>query len=172
VELKLGGSTLRDSWLLNREEKLPRLGLAPWPAPGDPPPDRLDARIFVSAPDSLHLEAHVPGNQLYRFKECPVRYATRMRLRYWYLIAPGTQGECKARIVQYRDAPNLFRILSEGDIDQTLTTVGRWVKVDRVLLTEPEATSLTLEFRLSGDIGEMWIDDVSIEPLDDQSEGP
>ena len=172
VELTLGAAKVSDRLPLDRETDLPRKALGPWPAANDPPADRLDARMFVSAPDSLHVEAHVPGNQSYRFKECPIRYGTKMRLRYWYFIAAGTEGDAKALIVQYRESPTAWKSLSEGDVTQTLTTVGRWVKVEKVFRTEPEATSLTLEFRLPGDIGEMWIDDVSLEPVDDGAGAP
>jgi hypothetical protein len=154
------------------ETKLPKGEATAWPVPGDPPADRLDSRVFVSAPNSLHLEAHVPGNQSHRFKECPVKYSTRMRLRYWYLIAPGTEGEGKSRIVQYRDSPTSWKILSDGDVDQPLAIVGRWVKVERFFRTEREATSLTLEFRVSGEVGEIWIDDLSLEPVEDDTDGP
>ncbi len=171
LEFKLGKSTIRDVLPLDREGKLPRMAQNPWPAAGDPPPDRLDNRVFVSAPHSLHLEAHIPGNQSYRYRDCPVRYSTRMRLRYWYLIAPGTEGDCKSRIVQYKDAP-AWKILSDGDVEQMLTVTGRWTRVERIFRTESEATSVTLEFRLLGDVGEMWIDDVSLEPVDEDDDGP
>ncbi len=172
LAMKLGGASLRDVLPLDREGRIDPPDSPPWPGPGDPPADRRDHRVFVSAPDSLHLEAHVPGDQSYRFKECPVKYGSRMRLRYWYLVSPGTEGDCKARIVQYRDAPTAWKILSDGDIDQVLAARGRWTKVERIFRTESEATTLTLEFRLLGDVGEMWIDDVSLEPLDEESHIP
>ena len=53
----------------------------------EPPEERRDTRHAVSGPDSLHLEAHVPGHQYYRYVDRPVRYSTPMRLRFWYLIA-------------------------------------------------------------------------------------
>ena len=132
-----------------------------------PPEDRRDTRHYVSAPDSLHLEAHIPGNQYYRFPERPVRYGTKMRLRFWYLIAAGTEGECRARVAQYKDTPTAWKVLTDGAHEEVLTTVGRWVKVERVFRTETEATTLALDFRISGgaEVGEMWIDDVSLEPV-------
>ena len=172
VELRLGADTVKDALALDRETALPKKNAGAWPGLNEPPADRLDARVFTSAPDSLHLEAHVPGNQSFRFKECPVRYGTKMRLRFWYLIAPGTEGEGKAMLVQYKDAPTAWKILSDGDVNLTLGTVGRWVKVEKTFRSESEATSLTLEFRLPGDIGEMWIDDLALEPVEDDSAGP
>ena len=172
LELSLGSSKLKDALPLDQATDLPRPSAGSWPGGAEPPADRRDARVYVSAPDSLHLEAHVAGNQSFRFKECPVRYGTKMRLRYWYLIAPGTEGEAKAMIVQYKDAPTAWKILSDGDVVQMLSTTGRWVKVEKTFRAEPEATTLTLEFRLPGDIGEMWIDDISLEPVENDAGGP
>ena len=95
---------------------MPKAG---WPAP---PEDRRDTRLFVSGPDSLHLEAHIPGNQYYRFPERPVRYGTKMRLRFWYLIASGTEGECRARIAQYKDTPTAWKVLSDGAAAEVVET--------------------------------------------------
>jgi hypothetical protein len=163
VELKLGPALIRDVIPLDREQYLahPRFG---WP---EPPTDRRDTRHFVSPPDSLHMEAHVPGHQCYRYPERPVRYSTKMRLRFWYLIAAGTEGECRVAFAQYKDTPTAWRKLHSGSFDQTLNTVGLWTKIERIIQTEAEATILTLEFKIVGetDVGEMWIDDVSLEPI-------
>jgi hypothetical protein len=112
------------------------------------------------------LEADVPGHQYYRYPERPVRYNTKMRLRFWYLIAAGTEGECHIRIAQFKDTPNSWRMLHAGDFEQCLKTIGRWTKVEHIIQTESEATTLTLEFKITGEteVGEMWIDDVSLEP--------
>jgi hypothetical protein len=164
VELHLGAATLGDPVVpMDREQYLAQ-PKSTWPVP---PEDRRDTRHYVSAPDSLHLEAHIPGNQYYRFPERPVRYGTKMRLRFWYLIAAGTEGECRARVAQYKDTPTAWKVLTDGAHEEVLTTVGRWVKVERIFRTEPEATTLALDFRISGgaEVGEMWIDDVSLEPV-------
>ncbi len=97
VELSLGGATIRDLVALDREQYLAQ-PKATWPEPAD---DRRDTRHSVTGPDSLHLEAHVPGHHYYRFPDRPVRYGTKMRLRFWYLVAAGTEGEGRAdRAVQ------------------------------------------------------------------------
>jgi hypothetical protein len=170
VELHLGAAALRDVVPIDREQYLaqPRYS---WP---QPPEDRRDTRHFVSGPDSLHLEAHVPGNQYYRFPERPVRYGTKLRLRFWYLIAAGTEGDCRARIAQYKDTPTAWKVLTDGAQEQVLTTVGRWTKVERIFQTEPDATTLALDFRIGGssDIGELWIDDVTLEPVGGPSGEP
>jgi hypothetical protein len=169
LELGFGAATLRDTLPLDRELHVAQ-ARSVWPTPPD---DRRDPRHFVSAPDSLHLEADVLGNETYRFPEQPVRYSTRMRLSFWYLIAPGTEGECLARITQYRDSPTYWKTLSRGSSEEHLTTVGRWVRVEQVFRTEPEATTLALDFQIDGaDIGELWIDDIVLEPVGAETGDP
>ncbi len=170
VDCQVGAASFRDALPLDREQYL-ALPKATWPVP---PEDRRDAGLYLSAPDSLHLEAHIPGNQYYRFPERPVRYATKMRLRYWYFIAAGTEGDCRARIAQYKDTPTAWKVLSEGGHEECLNTVGRWVKVERIFRTEADATTLALDFRISSpcEVGEMWIDDVTLEPVVPTAAGP
>ena len=59
-------------------------------------------------------------------------------------------------------------MLNGGSFEQCLKVVGFWTKVERVFQTEHEATTLGLEFKIVGDteIGEMWVDDVRLEPVD------
>jgi hypothetical protein len=163
VELSLGGATIRDVVPLDREQYLaqPR---ATWP---ELPEERRDTRHAVTGPDSLHLEAHVPGHHYYRFPDRPVRYGTKMRLRFWYLVAAGTEGEGRARIAQYKDTPTSWRPLNSAGFERCLKSVGRWTKVEHIFTTDAEATTIALDFRIAGDgdIGEMWIDDVSLEPV-------
>jgi hypothetical protein len=167
VTLTLGSNPVRDVVPMDREQYLAQPKFA-WQ---EPPEDRRDTRHSVSGPDSLHLEAHIPGHQYYRYAERPVRYSTKMRLRFWYLIAAGTEGECRVRVAQFKDTPTSWRILNSGGFEQCLKTVGRWTKVDRIVQTEAEATTLTLEFKIVGEteVGEMWVDDVSLEPVDGTS---
>jgi hypothetical protein len=163
VELALGNSRVRDLLVLDREQYVAQPKFT-WP---EPPEERRDSRHAISGPDSLHLEAHVPGHHYYRFPGRPVRYSSKMRLRFWYLIAAGTEGECRVRLTQFKDTPTSWRTLHNGDFEQTLKTIGRWTKVEHIIQTEPEATMLTIEFQIAGDtdIGEMWIDDVSADPI-------
>jgi hypothetical protein len=169
LELRLGADTLRDALPLDREQYLAQ-PKDTWP---EPPEDHKDTRHFVSGPDSLLLEAGVPGNQYFRFPERKVRYSSRMRLRFWYMVAPGTEGEFKARVAQYRESPNAWKVLSDGGSEHTLKTVGRWVKFEKVIKTESEATTMALDFRIAGaEVGEVWIDDVTLEPIDAAPGGP
>jgi len=168
IELALGKAILHDQVPLDREHYLAQPRFV-WP---EPPDDRRDTHHFVSAPDSLHLEAHTPGNQYYRYPEHPVRYGTRLRLRFWYLIAAGTEGECRVRLAQSKDTPTSWHPLPGGGFDQVLETVNSWTKVERIIQAEADATHAALDFRIISDtnVGEMWIDDVSLEPL--RSTGP
>lgn len=163
IELTLGNSMVRDVVALDREQYLaqPKFSLP------EPPQERRDSRHAITGPDSLHLEAHVPGHHYYRFPECPVRYSSKIRLRFWYLIATGTEGECRVRVTQTKDTPTSWRPLHNGDYEEMLKTVGRWTKVERIIQTESEATRLSVEFQIVGDtdVGEMWIDDVSVDPM-------
>jgi hypothetical protein len=168
VTLSLGAVPVRDVLALDREQYLaqPRFSWV------EPPIERRDTRHAVSGPDSLHLEAHVPGHQYYRYPDRPVRYNTKMCLRFSYLIAAGTDGDCKVKVGQSKETPVAWRQLGSGGFEHCLKTVGRWTKVERVIQTEAEATTLTLEFKIVGEteVGEMWIDDVSLEPVG--CEGP
>ena len=169
IEMTLGKSIVRDTLPLDREQYLAQPKYT-WP---EPPEERRDTRHFVSAPDSLHLEADVQGHQSYRYQERPVRYNTKMKLRFWYLIAAGTEGECRVRLGQNKDTPLAWRPLHEAAFEERLKTIGRWTKYELIVQTEPEATRLILEFKIVGeiDIGEMWIDDVNLEPLSNTGPG-
>jgi hypothetical protein len=163
VEITLAGASVRDVVALDREQYLAQPRFT-WP---EPPEERRDTRHSVSGPDSLHLEAHVPGHHYYRYPDRPVRYGTPMRLRFWYLIAAGTEGECRYRVAQYKDTPTSWRMLNDAGFEKCLKVVGRWTQVEHVFTTDAEATTLALDFRIVNDtdIGEMWIDDVRLEPV-------
>jgi hypothetical protein len=163
ITLALGSARVRDVLPLDREQYLAQPQFT-WP---DPPDNRRDARHAVSGPDSLHLEAGIPEHQYYRYPEHPVRYSTKMRLRFWYLIAVGTEGKCSVRLGQIMDTPISWRPLHNGCYEECLKTIGRWTKVERIIQTEPEATTVTLEFKIFSEteVGEIWIDGVGLEPM-------
>ena len=164
LELRLGATTFRDALPLDREQYL-AMPRETWP---EPPDEHKDARFAVSGPDSLHLDADLPGGSYFRFPDRRVRYATRMRLRFWYRVAPGTEGELHARVTQYRITPgDSYKVLTDGGSDVHLAATGHWTLFDRVIRTEAEATALALDFRITPcDLGEAWVDDVSLEPAD------
>jgi hypothetical protein len=169
IELSLGGLHFRDRAPLDRERRVP----PPRCELETPPPDRLDPGQFLSPPHSLHLEAHVPGNQYYRFRDQDVRYATPMKLSFWYLVAHQTQGKVKARVAQYRDCKSSWKVLPEGGFEVVFEREGCWTFVERVFTTQAEATTLGLDFRIVGsDLGEAWIDDIKLEALGAGPSGP
>jgi hypothetical protein len=90
-----------------------------------------------------------------------------MRLRFSYLIAAGTEGECRVRVAQYKETPTSWRMLDGAGFEKCLKVVGRWTEVEEVFTTDAEASTLALDFRIAGGtpIGEMWIDDVRLEPV-------
>ena len=169
VELVLGSTVVRETLPLDRAGA-PARGAEPWSP--SPPPEMVDTRVFLSAPDSLHLESEVAGKQSCRF-ERPVRYGSRLKLTFWYLVPPGCDGECRVKITQAKDSPRTYRVLPDGEWEHTLTPAARWTRVERIFRAEPDATSLTVEYRILGaEWGEAWIDDIRLEPLDDGPPGP
>lgn len=168
LTLQLGSALFRDRLPMNRQGRPTHVEPA-WPP--DPPEELRDARVFLSAPDSLHLEASVPGKQTHRFPDFHgVRHGGRFRLSFWYLVAAGSDGDCRVRLTQYRDLPSSFRTLHNGEVVEHLTVTGRWVRVERIIRAEPEATAIGVDAGIVGvDIaaGSLWIDDLRLEPLDE-----
>jgi len=164
VHLRLGSASLCDALPLDQEQQV----TLPRPPRFEVPEEHRDTQYYCSGPDSLHVAAHLPGNAYFRFAEIPVRYDTKMRLRFSYLVAAGTEGTCRARITQFKDSPVAWRVLTDGRREVPLNLVGRWTQVDLVFRTEQKATTLALDFRIDGDsveVGEFWIDDIRLEPL-------
>jgi hypothetical protein len=164
VELRLGPTRVTDALPMDREQHVAQ----PPRAVFNVPEEHRDTQYYRSAPDSLHIAVHTPGGTYFRFVEIPVRYDTKMRLRFSYLIAAGTQGTCRARITQFKDSAVAWKVLTDGRRELPLTAVGRWTQVEVVFRTEPRATTLALDFRIEGEeveMGEFWVDDVSLEPV-------
>lgn len=161
VEIQLGPCRLRDTIPLDTEQApaTPEVKL------NTPPKARMDQRQFRSAPDSLGLAADVPGYQYFRFDDMPVRFSTEFRLRFWYLIAHGTEGYCHARIMEYQDTPNAWYRL-DGGFDEQLKVQKQWQSWEKTFRTLPETTTVALDFRICGsNVGEVWVDDIELTPL-------
>lgn len=167
VEIRLAETAIKDVLALDRERYFVH-ARDTW---REVPEDRRDTTHFRSGPDSLHLDAMVPGHQYYRFPERRMRYNTPVKLTFWYLISPHSEGEVRVHLGQYRESVP-WSILSEGCFEQPLTVAGRWMKYEKCFRTEAEATTLGLDFRITGDVGEAWIDDVRLEPVKDCPKGP
>jgi hypothetical protein len=159
--LHIGSCRLHDTVVLDAEQApaMPRIKLS------TPPRERMDARQYHSAPDSLYLAADMPGYQYFRFDDMPVRYGTSFRLRFWYLIAVGSEGSCHARVMEYQDTPNAWYRL-DGGFDEALPSQGRWERFEQTFHTLRDTTTIALDFRIIGaNVGELWIDDIELEPL-------
>lgn len=160
LHLKLGRAHIRDTLALT-PEKLKVPPEKPWPPA--PPADHRDTMKYYSAPDSLHLTAHLAGLQSYRFPPQKVRYKAPYRLSYRYFIAPQGEGTYIEQTTQFDSS---FNCLAGSEKEMELCKVGSWVNVSRIFQTAPTAEDLVLEFRIRGaDIGELWIDDVKLECL-------
>jgi hypothetical protein len=160
VDVQIGPCRLVDNIPLQSEQPV-----APAVALSVPPKERMDSRQFRSAPDSLYLAADVPGYQYFRFDDMPVRFGTRLKLSFWYLIAVGTEGTCHARVMEYQDTPNAWYRL-DGGFDELLSVQGRWRRFEQILTTRRETTTMALDFRIVGaNVGEIWIDEIQLTPL-------
>jgi hypothetical protein len=89
-----------------------------------------------------------------------------MRLSFRYLVAAGTEGVPRASVVQFSDTESSWRVLSDEAVSVPLARRGRWAYCERAFTTAGEATTLALEFRIvdAGEVGEVWIDEVRLEP--------
>jgi hypothetical protein len=50
--------------------------------------------------------------------------------------------------------------------------VGRWTKFEHTFRADLEATTLAVDFRLAGEFGEAWFDDITLDVLDEEHPGP
>jgi hypothetical protein len=158
LEIRLGPCRLIDSIPLDAEE----VSTMPLVKLSAPPHERLDPRQFHSAPDSLHLAIHEPGYQYFRFDDMPVRYGTEFKLKFWYLIAAGTEGTCHVRLTEYQDAPSAWYRL-DGGFDEPMAVQGRWTQFEGTIRTRDVTTTMILDFRIvDANVGEMWIDDIEL----------
>jgi hypothetical protein len=169
ISLDMGFYHIKDIFHLDKEEYV----AYPQFEPHKIPEERLDNRYSMSG-QSLHLTADVPGNQYYRYPEQPVRYSSKMRLSFWYLIANGTEGECKFRVAQYKETPIAWKPLYNEADEQRLRVVGQWTKFERIINTTAETTKVTVEFKINSecDIGKMWIDNFVLEHVNQVKQGP
>jgi hypothetical protein len=171
LSINLGGLELTDTIDTSQESYI----VYPNKKLDEIPQDRRDDTVVCVNPYSLHLDASVPGNQYYRFSEMPVRYESKVRIRFWYLIARGTEGETSMRISQYKDTPKAWKILEKGRYETLLKPIKRWSKFDKVIQIQPDATTFAIDFRISSEseVGEAWINGLIIETIGDNNhKGP
>lgn len=164
VALRVGPARFVDTLLLDAEQyrAMPRDS---WPAI---PPDRR-GRPGPSGRPTLRLDCDEAGNTYYRFPERRVRPGMSLRLRFRYRVAPGSPEPLFARIAQYRASPERYRTIPEGAMELPLGMPAEWTRFERAFRAEAGATEVALDFRLGPcDVGEAWIDDVTLEA----GEGP
>lgn len=161
VTIRLGECVIRDQVECIGEAGAPAFGGA-WRL-WEPPADRADRRVFLTPPHSLYIAAHTPGLSYFRMQRA-VPYGTRLRLSFWYQTGEGTASGAKLRLTQQRLGPGLWESLGDASRDSVLPESRCWTYCERVFRTHPLATSMTVEFRLDGDVGELWLDEVRVEP--------
>ena len=79
----------------------------------------------------------------YRYRAHPVRDNTRIKLRFWYKIAAGTEGEYEVLVGGKRTHILASRKLDAACFKKRLSTIGRWTKYEQRVQAEPQATRLT-----------------------------
>ncbi len=171
------GESIGDRIALNR----PLRSVEPVPewTGGEPPRDRSDRGVYLTAPDSLRLCSGTPGQSYYRMTG-PVRPGARVRLEFWYLQPDdgadvGGNPACGGgvvRIAQLQQGPNVWKPLPNRQQEVALETRGRWCRYRQVLLVDAEATTLSLEFRAGEEPGLIWVDNLSVVSLDAPDAGP
>lgn len=175
VVIKIGQWTYKDAINIDQEQfvNLPDRDWRPMDSVLD---EKRDKWVYFSAPDSLVLDASEPGYQYFRFPERKVRGGVKMRLRFRYQITPWSDGEFKVRVAQYVESPNRWRVLSESGFERELrkppakhtgkrgdVKAGEWLVFDEVFETHPEATTVSVDTRLSNaELGLAWLDDVEV----------
>ena len=121
-----------------------------------------DGASFDEAPGALLAPRAYKGwatalaDQVYRNSALQVFRCAALKRT----AAPGgTEGDFRARVAQYRESPNAWKVLSDGGSEHAFTAAtGRWIKFERIIKTEPEATTLALDFRIANaDFGEVWV---------------
>ena len=130
------------------------------------PKGHLDERYSFSNKPSLYLAADIPGCQCFRFGDIPTTYDAKFKVSFYYLIALGTEGECRARVMEYQDRPGLWKKIDDGGFDELLEFKIGWQKFEKEFQTTKDTTTMALDFRIAGaEIGEMWISDIKFEPV-------
>jgi hypothetical protein len=140
----------------------------------DSPPEKKSKKYYVSSPDSLYvnLSDETSGNWYHEWRFDRMPPGTRWRLKFFYLIALGTNGNPNIRIDQNYQTTRYGENVSRHE--ESLKSVGRWTEYDRVIELGPLTNALRLYIGINsvpgvreavGESGEMWVDDVTISPL-------
>ena len=143
-----------------------------WRSRGSPGPSRPKSAatpgIPSRVPTACTSRPTSPAITITDIPDRPVRYGTHDAAA---VLVPDRRRAPRANAASGSPSTRTRRppggCSNDAGFEKCLKTVGRWTKVEHVFTTDAEATTLALDFRIAGDtdIGEMWIDDVSLEPV-------
>lgn len=139
------------------------------------PEERLDPRVYFSAPDSLYLDAALSGYRSFQFRDLKVPRDTPMRLSFRYFRSSDSTGKVRVELKQYKDVPNSYQVLTQAKRVEELPELGEWILVEHRFRSEPLATTMQLRFLIDceGDgPSAVWLDDVVLEPIDAVDDSP
>ncbi|MEW4570206.1 hypothetical protein AB1L88_20255 [Tautonia sp. JC769] len=164
VNLRMGPTAFRDRLDLDRpiapDRAMDRLSPIP--------EERLDPRVYFSAPDSLYLDAALSGYRSFQFRDLKVPRDAPMRLSFRYFRSSDSTGKVRMELKQYKDVPNSYQVLTQAKRVEELPDLGEWVLVDRRFRSDPLATTMQLRFLIDCEgngPAAVWIDDVVLEPI-------
>ncbi len=129
--------------------------------------DKADDTYFLSPPHSLYLNSNLPGEQYYRFSEVPLRAGTRMELSFYYYMPQQPDGNFQCRWCEYRETEGSWKVLSDYSFEEVLKPTGkRWKKYTKRFTVSPETTTGAFDVRIgNSEWGEVWIDNISLKPI-------
>jgi hypothetical protein len=171
ITLRIGPASFRDGVSLGQDASPDR----PLDQLGPIPDERRDPRFYFSPPDSLYLDAALPGFRSYQFRDLKVRRDTPMRLRFRYYRSLDSTGSARFELKQYQDVPSSYRVLTEAKRVESLDRLGEWVLVEHSFRSEPIATTMQLKFVLDCEAegpSALWLDDILLEPVDEPCDLP
>lgn len=119
---------------------------------------------FVSAPHSHFLSCTMEVPTL-RFSSKVLRPGSRQKLSFYYLIANGGQSPLVLNIAHVQMIKDHHLPPYEDIVD--LKEVGHWQYFEKIFTVHPFANSLGISFELNGEIGDAWVDDLKLEPVED-----
>lgn len=129
------------------------------------PEDYVDTQQFLTAPSSMVLDCETVGS--FRFPEVPVRSNERYRVTFRYRALNGSPP-LRFTMTQYHEGDVGWIVLHESYIDQEIRQSTLWRTHEMTVKINPKANTMALSFRMIGDFGTCWIDDIKVEPFHSQ----
>jgi hypothetical protein len=161
IRLRIGTQELRRKFEF--QQQYTALPSYTWP---EPPEERRDKEIYFSAPDSIYFSGLFGELHSYWLPERPVRYGSKVKLSFLYVIAVGSAGTSSVQISQWQDLPKSVKRLPEVALSIPLDRIGRWTKFEKTFTIDRRATHAQVGLKISsGEVGDMWVDDIKWETL-------